>query len=166
MSQERIIRFSLQHNFVVKHPYENMVSFVTHAKRIGKTIFYLRMCMFLGHFIYLKQVYRSTIQCPCLGNIVYYWEVSTFHLSLISMIVIKIDMSSERGEEKCRIPRELSLATLFALFLIFWTYFPLPFAKMIFLLIPCVLLHTVIYHSLNIITFRYKTLSLSSQTNK
>ena len=56
MSQERIIRFSLQHNFVVKHPYENMVSFVTHAKRIGKTIFYLRMCMFLGHFIYLKQV--------------------------------------------------------------------------------------------------------------
>ena len=35
------------------------------------------------------------------------------------MIVIKIDMSSERGEEKCRIPRELSLATLFALFLIF-----------------------------------------------
>ena len=122
MSQERIIRFSLQHNFVVKHPYENMVSFVTHAKRIGKTIFYLRMCMFLGHFIYLKQVVTLG-ECPCLGNIVYYWEVSTFHLSLISMIVIKIDMSSERGEEKCRIPRELSLATLFALFLIFWTYF-------------------------------------------
>ena len=125
MSQERVIRFSLQHYFLVKHPYENMVSFVTHVKRIDKSIFFW-MCMFLGQFIYLKQVYRiyrSTIQCPCLRNIVYYWELVTFYLSLISMIVIKIDMSSERGEEKCRIPRELSLATLFALFLIFWTYF-------------------------------------------
>ena len=39
MSQERVIHFSLQHNFLVKHPYENMVSFVTHVKRIGKAIF-------------------------------------------------------------------------------------------------------------------------------
>ena len=121
MSQERIIRFSLQHNFLVKHPYENMVSFVTHVKRISKAIFFL--IVYVSWAFYLFKTSRSTIQCPCLRNIVYYWEFVTFYLSLISMIVIKIDMSSERGEEKCRIPRELSLATLFALFLIFWTYF-------------------------------------------
>ena len=48
LSQERIIRFSLQHNFVVKHPYENMVSFVTRVKRIGKTIFFYGCVCFLG----------------------------------------------------------------------------------------------------------------------
>ena len=100
MSQERIIRFSLQHNFVVKHPYENMVSFVTHVKRFGKTIFFRDVYDSWTFYLFETSGNKSTIQCHCLRNIGYYWEVLTYNLSLISMIVIKIDMSSERGEEK------------------------------------------------------------------
>ena len=163
MSQERIIRFSLQHSFLVKHPYENMVSFVTHVKRSSKAIFFL--IVYVSWALYLSKTSSNT-RNPCLRNIVYYWEFVTFYLSLISMIVIKIDMSSERGEEKCRIPRELSLATLFALFLIFWTYFSITICQNDFPSYSmCPFAHRYISFFENN-NFSYKTLSLSSQTNK
>ena len=88
----------------------------------------------------------------------FYRYEKNYNVSIILFLnAMSFFITSERDNGKNIVPREFLWQHCLLYSLCFQPSFPLPFAKIIFFPISCVLLHTNINHCLNLITFVNKT---------